>query len=311
MASNDMPPRIANESKDLDTIRVSEKDTTSDLEPSTDKVLDNAANEHTVDTNSQAGVQKAKAITIAWTHKALIMAYIAIWFVYFVQGIVTGVSNALLPYVTSDFASHSLIPTMNVVSSVIGGVTNLCIAKILDISGRHHGFILCVGLATIGLVIAASCDSVELYGSSQISYTVGVNGVGYCLSVFVADTTSLRHRGLVQALLTSPYIVTSWLVGPISTAFLNRGLNGWRWAFGMESILLPSVGLPLFGLFIFQYRKAKREGIVPPRVEHERTPSQSIIHYVHEFDVLGLLLLSAGFAFLLLPFNLYTMQAKG
>jgi hypothetical protein len=32
---------------------------------------------------------------------------------------------------------------------------------------------------------------------------------------------------------------------------------------------------------------------------------------MHEFDLVGLLLLSAGFAFFLLPFNLYTTQAKG
>lgn len=296
--------------KENDTIHVSTKET-SDLKHSADKVHGNAANDQSVDTNFQAGVQKAEAITIAWTLKALIVAYIAIWFVYFVQGIVTGVSNALLPYVTSDFASHSLMPTTSVLSQVIGGVTNLCIAKILDIFGRPHGFLLCVGLATIGLIIAASCNGVEVYAASQIFYTVGINGLGYCLSVFIADTSSLRHRGLMQALLNSPYIITSWLAGPISTSFLNRGETGWRWAFGMESILLPSVALPLFGLFMYHYRKAKKEGIFPKNVTSGRTFWQSTMHYVHEFDLFGLLLLSAGFAFLLLPFNLYTIEAKG
>ncbi|KAL6171436.1 hypothetical protein ACJQWK_02454 [Exserohilum turcicum] len=260
------------------------------------------------DTNSELK-HSAEAITIAWSFRPLIGAYVCIWFVYFVQGIVVGVSNALIPYVTSSFAAHSLIPTTGVLSQVIGGVSNLCIAKILDIFGRPHGFLLCVSIATIGLIMAAGCNGVEAYAASQVFYTVGINGLGYCLSVFIADTSSLRRRGLMQALLNSPYIITSWLAGPISTSFLNG--SGWRWAFGMESILLPCVALPLFGLFMYHYRKAKRDGIVPARPASGRTLWQATVYYARQFDLVGLLLLSVGFAFFLLPFNLYTMEAKG
>ncbi|KAF2420727.1 MFS general substrate transporter [Tothia fuscella] len=274
-----------------------------------DIVHGNAPNDKSIDTNFQAGVQKAEAVTIAWSLTALLIAYGIIWLVYFVQGIVIGTSNALIPYVTSDFAAHSLIPTTSVMSQVIGGVTNLCIAKVLDIFGRPHGFLLCVSFATIGLIMAASCINVESYAASQVFYTVGINGLGYCLSVFIADTSSLRHRGLMQALLNSPYLITAWLAGPISTSFLNGA--GWRWAFGMESILLPVVAFPLFALFMFHYRKAKRDGVIPMRTKSGRTFGQSISHYVQEFDLVGLLLLSMGFAFFLLPFNLYTTEAKG
>lgn len=309
MASQNLPAAGVIDTKEVATVHDSEQDTNSEFKHDVEKVHGKAANDQSVDTNFQAGVQKAEAITIAWTAKALIGAYVVIWFVYFVQGIVTGVSNALLPYVTSDFASHSLMPTTSVISQVIGGVTNLCIAKILDIFGRPHGFILCVGLATIGLIMAASCNGVEAYAASQVFYTVGINGLGYCLSVFIADTSSLRHRGLMQALLNSPYIITSWLAGPISTSFLNG--SGWRWAFGMESILLPGVALPLFGLFMYHYRKAKKEGIIPARTESGRTFWQSTVYYAEQFDLFGLLLLSTGFAFFLLPFNLYALEAKG
>jgi MFS family permease len=313
MASNDSPtPEYLlgdNDMKEISKIHTSEQDSNSEPKHSVDLAHGNAPNDKSINTKSQAGVQKAEATTIAWSLTALCVAYAVIWLVYFVQGIVTGVSGALLPYVTSDFAAHSLLPTTGVLSQVIGGVTNLGIAKILDIFGRPHGFLLCVFLATIGLVMAASCNGVEAYAASQVFYTVGINGLGYCLSVFIADTSSLRHRGLMQALLTSPYLITAWLAGPISTSFLNGA--GWRWAFGMESILLPAIGLPLFGLFMFHYKKAKKEGIIPTRIESGRTVWQSVVHYMHEFDVIGLLLISAGFAFFLLPFNLYTLEAKG
>jgi MFS family permease len=309
MASKNPPAASTVDTKEISAAHDMEKDKNSELKHSIGKVQGNAAKDESVDTNFQAGVQKAEAITIVWSLRALIGAYVFIWFVYFAQGIVVGVSNALIPYVTSDFAAHSLIPTTSVLSQVIGGVSNLSIAKILDIFGRPHGFLLCVTIATIGLVMAAGCNGVEAYAGSQVFYTVGVNGLGYCLSVFIADTSSLRRRGLIQALLSSPYIITSWLAGPISTSFLNG--SGWRWAFGMESILLPCVAFPLFGLFMYHYRKAKREGIVPARPTSGRTFWQSTVHYVRQFDLLGLLLLSVGFAFFLLPFNLYTMEAKG
>jgi len=197
MASTNTSPTIPCEEKEPVVTDSVEQATASDLKSSTDKVQGNAANNHSIDTNFQAGVQKAEAITIAWSAKALIVAYIAIWLVYFAQGIVSGTSGALLPYVTSDFATHSLIPRTGVLSQVISGVTNLCTAKILDIFGRPHDFVLCVGLATVGLIMAASCNGVEAYAASQVFYTVGISGLGYCLSVFIADTSSLRHRGLM------------------------------------------------------------------------------------------------------------------
>jgi len=261
-----------------------------------------------VDTRFQAGVQDIEAVTISWSTTSLAIAYILIWLVYFVQGLVGGVTGALLPYVTSSFALHSLTATTGVLSSVIGGVTNMSIAKILDVFGRPQGFLFCAILATLGIIMAAACNNVEAYAASQVFYTVGINGVGYSLSVFVADITSLRHRGLVQSLCASANVITPWLAGPISTAFLKGA--GWRWAFGFESILVPCVTLPMFGLFMYHYLKAKKQHLVPER-SSGRTVSESLSYYAREFDIVGLFLLSAGVAFFLLPFNLYAQQAKG
>ena len=78
----------------------------------------------------------------------------------------------------------------------------------------------------------------------------------------------------------------------------------------MESILVPAVTLSLFGLFMQHFLQAKRQGLVPKRWSG-RTPIESVRYYAREFDAVGLLLLSAGLAFFLLPFNLYAQQAKG
>ncbi|CAI6338020.1 unnamed protein product [Periconia digitata] len=262
------------------------------------------AEDSVVDTNFQKGVQDIEAVTIYWSKRALIASYLLIWFVYFVQALVAGVTAVVLPYVTSAFMEHSLTATTSVLSSVICGVTNLTIGKALDIFGRPQGFLCCVVVAVIGLIISAACKNVESYAASQVLYLVGINGVGFSMNVFLADISSLRYRGLVVALCSTGNIITPWLAGPVSKAFLDG--PGWRWAFGMESILIPVATLPVFGLFMYHLSQAKKQGIVPSR-SGRHSPS----HYLREFDVVGLFLLSAGVAFFLLPFNLYTMQAKG
>ena len=264
--------------------------------------------ETSVDPQAQPGIQNIEAVTMVWSTSALVAAYTIIWLIYFVEGLVAGTQTALSPYVTSTFAEHSLTPTISIVSYVIGGVTNFTIAKILDVFGRPQGLLCCIVIATLGLVMMASCTHVEAYAAALVFYTVGNTGLQYTLSVFVADTSSLRNRGLMAAFSTSQNMITCWIAGPIANAFLKG--PGWAWAFGMFAILVPAFSLPLYGLFWFQFRKAEKQNLVP-RVESQRTVWQSILHYCREFDAIGLVLLSAGVSLFLLPFSLYLLQPKG
>ncbi|KAF3484456.1 siderophore iron transporter mirB [Arthroderma uncinatum] len=257
----------------------------------------------------QPGVQSIEAVTVAWTATALLFAYIMIWLIYFVEGMLSATTGILTPYVTSAFAMHSFTPTVGILSSVIGGVTNLTLAKILDVFGRPQGYLFCIVLATVGLAMMAACSSVQAYAAAQVFQTVGNNGILYSLTVFVADTSSLRNRGLMQAIVSSPNLITCWLAGPISSGFLNG--PGWRCAFGMFTILVPAITLPLFQLLLHNYLKAKNMGlIVQSKGENEsdRTALQSFLHYSRQFDAIGLILLSTGVAIFLLPFNLYALQ---
>ncbi|KAJ4314816.1 hypothetical protein N0V94_006257 [Neodidymelliopsis sp. IMI 364377] len=224
---------------------------------------------------TQPGVQDIEATTIAWTKKALVVAYVLLWVIYFVETLLAGVTVSLMPYITSAFALHSLTPTVSIFSSVIGGVTNLTLAKILDVFGRPQGYLFCVCIAVIGLIMMAACNSVEAYAAAMVFYTVGNNGVQYAVSVFVADTSSLRNRGLMQAIVTSSNLITCWLAGPVSQGFLEG--PGWRWCFCLFALLVPAVTLPLFGLLLNNYLKAKRLGLIPKRV-NDRTTLQTIVY---------------------------------
>ncbi|RMZ77956.1 hypothetical protein DV738_g4110, partial [Chaetothyriales sp. CBS 135597] len=282
--------------------------TNSDVEPFKDSSHNDAKDPSLPDDDAQSGVRNIEATTVAWTRGALVFAYIIIWLTYFVEGMLSGTTAALTPYVTSAFAEHSLTPTVGVLSSVIGGVTNLTLAKVLDIFGRPQGYLFTIILATVGLAMMAGCNNVKAYAAAQVFYTVGNNGIQYSLSVFVADTSTLQNRGLMQAIVTSPNLITCWLAGPISSGFLKG--PGWRWAYGMFAILVPAITLILDGLLVQNYLKAKKLGLVP-KSDSNRNPLQSLLYYFRQFDAIGILLLSAGVALFLLPFNLYALQAKG
>lgn len=264
--------------------------------------------EEPVHPDAQAGVQNIEAMISVWTATSLIVAYVMIWIIYFVMLMQQGTLAALTPFVTSAFQEHSLTPTVTVVSSIIGGVFKLTLAKILDVFGRPQGYLLSIILTTLGLIMMAGCTTVELYAAAQVFYTVGQNSLLYNLSIFIADTTSLRNRGLMIAFASSPNLITTWLSGPISEAYLAG--PGWPWAFGTFSIVIPVITLPLFGLFIYNFNEAKRQGLIP-NCDSQLKWWQSLIYYCREFDAVGLLLLSAGLALFLLPFNIYSMREQG
>lgn len=258
--------------------------------------------------DAQPGVQDIEAFTKVWTKSDIIVAYIAIWVIYFFDAMQQSVSTNLSPYVTSEFQSHSLTSAVNIFAYLIAGLSKLPLAKILDIWGRPQGFVLMLTFLTAALVMMAGCKNVETYAAAQVFYWVGFNGIQYSISIFVADTSSLRNRSLMFAFASSPYIITVWIGGPLTQAFLDG--PGFRWAYGAFAITTPVVCAPLIWLFVKNYKKAKRMGLIPVR-KSNRTWWQSVKHYVIEFDLGGMLILIAGLALFLLPFNLYFKQEEG
>ena len=92
----------------------------------------------------------------------------SIYILTFMQALFSSATSQLASYVTSSFDEHSLISTVSVLSSVIGGVSKFPIAKILDVRGRIEGFILMTCFCTLGLILTAACTNVETYAAGQV-----------------------------------------------------------------------------------------------------------------------------------------------
>ncbi|KAK5661593.1 hypothetical protein OQA88_9692 [Cercophora sp. LCS_1] len=265
------------------------------------------ADSEQISADAQAGVQAVEALTTVWTKNNLILAYVTIWVIFFVDAMQSSMSGGLVAYVTSSFYQHGLTATTGVMANLIGGLSKIPLAKVLDIWGRPQGFVLMLACLMLGLVMMAACNNVETYAAAQVFYWVGFNGISYTISIFIADTTHLKNRGLMLAFASSPYIITVWIGGPLATAFLDG--PGWRWAYGAFAIITPAICSPLLYLFFKNYRKAAKLGILPKR-EHNRSAWENVKYYFVEFDVVGIFLIIAGLALFLLPFNIYSRQPQ-
>lgn len=88
--------------------------------------------------------------------------------VNFVLAFESSMSGSLIAYVTSDFQKHSLLTTAQVVATIVGGVSRIPIAKIIDIWGRPEGFALMTLFATLGVVLMAVSKNVETYAAALV-----------------------------------------------------------------------------------------------------------------------------------------------
>ncbi|KAM5473414.1 hypothetical protein MauCBS54593_002209 [Microsporum audouinii] len=255
----------------------------------------------------QFGVKQAEAVAAAWSRKSLIIAYVGVFLVFFVNSLQQQMASSLNPYVTSAFAKHSLLSTISVVSSLVGAIMKLPVSKIIDIWGRTEGYILMVAFCVLGMIMMATSNSIEAFAAAQVFFWVGNNGIAYVLDVFLADTSSLKNRGWLLAFSNSPFIATTFAGPALAQAFLKS--YGWRWAFGTFSVVIPLASLPMVVIFIRSSNKAIEMGYLKNR-RSDRTLWQTVVHYTIEFDVLGMVLIIAGLTLLLLPINLATYQAE-
>ncbi|KAA8643826.1 hypothetical protein EYZ11_008908 [Aspergillus tanneri] len=253
------------------------------------------------DEAAQDGVTQAEAITLTWTKLSLGAAYILMWFLYLVNAFQSSITANLSAFVTSGFESHSLIPVIQIVSSVMSAATYMPLAKVLNIWDRSIGFLFMASFATLGLILSATCSNIETYCAAQVFYSIGFAGMIFSIDVITADTSSLRDRGLAFAFTSSPYIITAYAGPKAAEGFYAAN---WRWAYGCFSIILPVFAVPMFALLRYNRSKAKKRGFLQPKEDSGRTWMQSIIYYIIQFDLLGTFLLAAGLVLFLLPFTI-------
>lgn len=92
----------------------------------------------------------------------------SIWFLYFVNAFQSSILTNLLPFVTSDFESHSLLNVIYIVADAMTAAVYVPLSKILDVWGRAQGFAFMTMLATLGLILMAACKNLETFCAAYV-----------------------------------------------------------------------------------------------------------------------------------------------
>ncbi|KAF3765296.1 hypothetical protein M406DRAFT_256740 [Cryphonectria parasitica EP155] len=280
-----------------------------ELDPIVDTTDAAAPSTHSVEGKKelQFGVQAAEATLQVWSKNHLITAYIFMWLINFINAFTSGVAGTLTTYAVSEFSMHSLVSTTSILAGLIPGLTKLAFAKFIDNFGRPQGFMLAVGVMTLGLIMLAACNNVETYCAAAVFYYTGYSWIDFSITIFIADTSKLRNRAFSIAYVSSPWLITTWVYGLACDRITADGGIGWRWGYGTLAIVVPIICAPLWALFYFNQRKAIKMGLVHTK-PHDRGVLQNIVFYGREFDIIGILLAAVGFGLFLLSFSLYAYQ---
>ncbi|KAH7131087.1 siderophore iron transporter mirB [Dactylonectria macrodidyma] len=256
----------------------------------------------------QGGVAKVRAVTETWSKTTLWLMFFLLFMVSFVDNLMNNVQSSLNPYITSSFNKHGLLASVSVVATIVSGCSKLTLAKIIDVWGRIEGFLCMLVLVVVSLIMKATCKNMEAYVGAHTLYWVGHIGLMYVIDVMLADMTSLRNRMIMFGLNGTPLIASTFAGPKIADLFYNN-LN-FRWAFGAFAIMMTGVCIPVVVVMLIMQRKAREVGALAEK-ESTRNTLQSIVHYFIEFDVIGIILITAVFSLVLLPFSIATYAPNG
>ncbi|KAJ9151333.1 Siderophore iron transporter mirB [Pleurostoma richardsiae] len=257
--------------------------------------------------DAQRGVHDVEAVTLTWSKASLIAVFLNIWLLYFVNAFQSTILSNLLPFVTSDFESHSLLNVIYIVADAMSAAVFIPMAKIMDVWGRAEGFLIMTVFATLGLILMASCNNLATFCAAYVFYTIGFSGMTYCVDVITADASKLKNRGLAYAFTSSPYMITAFAASKAADDVYD--IN-WRWGFGCFAIIFPVVAAPLYFVLKYNLRKSRELGATT-KEKSNRTIIQSIWYWFVEFDLTGVVLFSTGLTVFLLPFSIASDAPDG
>jgi MFS family permease len=95
----------------------------------------------------------------------------SIWLLYFVNAFQSSILYSLIPFVTSDFESHSLLNVIYIVGDAMSAAVFIPLAKILDVWGRAEGYLFMTVCCTLGLILMASCHDLSTFCAAYVSFS--------------------------------------------------------------------------------------------------------------------------------------------
>ncbi|RFU78360.1 ferrioxamine b transporter [Trichoderma arundinaceum] len=250
------------------------------------------------------GVARIEAISGAITFTDRIFIFLSVFLVAYCYGLDGTLRYTYQPYATGSFDSHSLLSTVNVIRAVIAAAAQPTAAKIADVFGRVELICVSVFFYVLGTVIEAAATNMATYAGGNVIYQVGYTMIMLLVEVIIADITSTRARLFFSYIPALPFIINAWISGNVANAVL--GATTWKWGIGMWCIIYPVCALPLIISLSVVGRRAKKQGrLANYRSSFELLGFKNLaLELFWLLDVIGIILLIAVFALILVPFTL-------
>jgi MFS transporter, SIT family, siderophore-iron:H+ symporter len=250
------------------------------------------------------GVARIEAVSSQLTLADRIFLFIGVFLIAYAYGLDGTVRYTYQATATSDYALHSLLATINVLRSVIAAAAQPTAAKVADVFGRLELVAVSVFFYTLGTIVETCADGVKTFCAGAVLYQVGYTCVILLVEVIIADVTSMRSRVFFSYIPATPFVINTWVSGDITQAVL--GATSWRWGIGMWCIIYPVCALPLMIALFITGRRARKNGVL----DKYSSPFQMLggkrlaTELFWQLDVIGIILLIAVFALILVPLTL-------
>lgn len=98
----------------------------------------------------------------------------SIWIYTLSGGFRASINASMTAYATSEFGLHSLLTVVDIVSGAMTAACYIPLAKGLDLWGRAEGFMLMVGMLTLGMVIQAAANNLPALCAGRVRRLNGI-----------------------------------------------------------------------------------------------------------------------------------------
>ncbi|KAF5537743.1 siderophore iron transporter 1 [Fusarium mexicanum] len=250
------------------------------------------------------GVQRIKAMSEVITLADRIFIFFGVFLIAYAYGLDGTVRYAYQPSALNSFQEHSLQSSVNTLRAVIAAAAQPTAGKIADVFGRVELICISVFFYTIGTVIEAAAQNLDTYSAGAVIYQIGYTMILLLVEVIIGDITSVRSRLFFSYIPALPFIINTWVSGDVSEAVL--GATTWRWGIGMWCIIYPVCALPLIiSLLVVGHRAKKAGHLVGYRSAFQQLGFNKLTAELFWLlDIIGVILLIAVFALLLVPLTI-------
>ncbi|KAF7125351.1 hypothetical protein CNMCM5793_001529 [Aspergillus hiratsukae] len=249
------------------------------------------------------GVRRIEVISSQFSLIHRIFFFFGVFLIAYVYGLDGTIRYTYQPLATAGYDSHSLLATVNVLRAVIAAAAQPTAAKIADVFGRVELILLSIVFYTVGTIVEATSSNLSTFCAGAVLYQIGYTSIILLVEVLIADVTSTRSRLLFSYIPALPFIINTWISGNVTSAVLK--VTSWNWGIGMFAIIYPVCTIPLLVVLIIGHFRASRSNPEAYRFALlDQGLGQFVIDLFWYLDVVGILLLIAFLALILVPFTI-------